>query len=739
MKKIVNKIVIPISISLILVFTLIIFIVTNYSSSTITKIYNENFEVIVNQLEGSVEILGSKLQSIEDIKYEAAQLKLSSLVDITVSTMENQYNRYRAGLISETEAKNTAIDLIRNYTFDGDGYFWIDDTEYINILLPPNPSVEGSSREGLIDKKGTYIIKELVKNSIKSGDAYLSYWFPKPGESEPSEKLGYTKIFKPWNWVVGTGFYIDDIATEVQKIQQSDLVYFNTLIQSKNIEGGYPLIFDKNNRMISSPNRENFLKNIEILDSVTGEDIVKKAFEVKNGIIEYHYKDADKINSKFAFIRYYEKYDWIILYSMDKALIEEDVKKIQNLVLIVAIGAVLLSIFLLVFVAKLVVKNVESVTNKIYEISEGEGDLTQEIAIQTNDETGLLAKYFNNFTSKLRDIVLSIKQIGEKSGLMGETLASNTDELSATVDEISSTMRSIKDKTERLTNEVNTSNINLDDIKNKIKILKESTTKESTYVSESSAAVEEMVASINAISKISNEKNKAIMDLTQIAQAGEKDMDLTVQSIVTIEESAGSMLNMIKTITDVSDRINLLAMNAAIEAAHAGEAGKGFAVVADEIRKLAAVTAQSTTDMSNTLTSISNSIVDAANLSSNTGKTIKSITVEVVDVSKSLTEMINSFTEISQGTSQITDSLNRLVHTSMDVSSAAELMDSSTSAIQSSLGSVTQLTSENNNGMTEITNGIQEISISLSDLAQLSTENSENIINLNSIVSKFKT
>lgn len=740
MTKIINKIVVPISLSLIIIFISLIIIVSNYSSKSIKSIYTENFEVIVKQLEGNVEELDQNLKGIKKLKFDSAKSKLSSLIDITISTMNSEYSKFNSGLISENRAKQNTIDAIRNYKYDGNGYFWIDNTEYINQLFPPDKSSEGTDRSGLVDKKGIYIVKELVDNSIKAGDAYMSYWFPKPGATESSEKLGYTKYFKPWSWVVGTGFYIDDIAKEVAKQRIDDLKRFNSIIQSKNFEGAYPLIFDRQNLMISTPDNGQFLKNIELIDSVTGDNIVKKAFEKENGLIEYNFKNRDgEIVQKMAFVRHYKNLDWIILYSMDKVLINKNVSSIRGIIILVAIISVLLCIFILVFVSNIVVKNVQSITDKVYEISEGEGDLTQKIKINTKDETGLLATYFNNFTSKLRNIVLNIKDIGEKSGSMGVTLAANTDELSATVDEISSTMRSIKDKTDRLSSEVNSSNDNVTGIRNKIALLKDSTDKESTYVSESSAAIEQMVASITAISNISQDKNKAIVALTDVAKSGERDMDLTVQSIVQIEDSAQSMLSMIKVITDVSDRINLLAMNAAIEAAHAGEAGKGFAVVADEIRKLAAVTAQSTTEMSNTLTSISNSIINAASLSGKTGKTIKSITLEVVDVSIGLTEMIHSFTEISEGTTQITDSLNRLVNTSMDVSNAADLMDEATLAIQESLNNVTQLTNQNSNGITEITNGIQEISTSLSDLAQLSNENSENITSLNTIVDNFKT
>lgn len=741
MKKILNKIIIPISFFLIVVFISLVLTVSNFSSKLITKIFMDNFGVILSHIEGSVEQLDIKFKSLEEILTDNANAKLSSLVDIAYSSIEDEYNRYKSGLISEERAKDNAIKAIRGFRYDTNGYFWIDNTNYINLLLPPNPSAEGSDRSVLKDSKGKTMVKEMVDNSIKNGDAYVHYWFPKPGESFDSEKIGYTRLFMPWSWIVGTGFYIDEISKMIEKQRRVDTIYFNTLIQSKNIDGCYPLIFDRENTMIATPYSDKLFKKEQLTDSITGEDIVKKAFSIGDGILEYNYiNEGDTTpTKKIALIKYYKHLDWIILYTMDKDIISTRVESIERFIIIIAVLAIIVSIILLIIVATRVVKNVKSVTDRIYEVSEGEGDLTHHIAVNSKDETGQLATYFNNFIHKLREMIIRIQEIGDASSQIGITLANNSEEISATVEEISSTMRSIKDKTSTLTDEVNNSNRNVSSIRSKIKLLKDSTSKESTYVAESSAAVEEMVASINAISNISQEKSRAISALTDVAREGEKDMDLTVKSIKNIEESAQSMLNMINVVTDVSDRINLLAMNAAIEAAHAGEAGKGFAVVANEIRKLAVVTAQSTNDMTNTLSSISQSIIDAANLSSTTGVTIKSITTEVIGVANSLTEMIHSFTEISQGTSQITDSLSRLVATSGNVSDAAVEMETATGDILGSLETITKLSHQNGNGITEINDGVQEISVALSDLASLSGENSHNIKSLKEIVDKFKT
>ena len=141
---------------------------------------------------------------------------------------------------------------------------------------------------------------------------------------------------------------------------------------------------------------------VDLKDSLTNEDLIDKCFELKNGMLEY-YKDNNGVpQKKLAFIKYYETLDWIILYSLDKSLINTKVSNIKMIIIVVAIISVLLANLILLFITRMVVGNVKSITNNLYEISEGDGDLTSEITISSNDETGLLAKYFNNFHTKIK-------------------------------------------------------------------------------------------------------------------------------------------------------------------------------------------------------------------------------------------------------------------------------------------------------------------------------------------------
>lgn len=159
----------------------------------------------------NTKILNKELISLKEQKMEESKNNLDDLVESPLSIMKYYNGKAEKGEITLEEAQNLAKQTINELHYDKTNYFWIDTVDYINILMPPKKELEGTSRAGLVDKNGISIIKELVDNSKKDGQAYLIYYFNKPGKEGVYPKLGHTKLFAPWGWVVGTGFYIDDI------------------------------------------------------------------------------------------------------------------------------------------------------------------------------------------------------------------------------------------------------------------------------------------------------------------------------------------------------------------------------------------------------------------------------------------------------------------------------------------------------------------------------------------------
>ncbi len=137
----------------------------------------------------------------ENIKNEVATM---------ISILEIYYDKYENGEMTLEQSKTLAADVLRKARYGKDGYFWVDTSKGMNVVLLGKDS-EGKNRYNLQDTKGNYMIQEIINNGMKDGGGYTNYWFPKSGENEPLPKRAYSLYFKPFDWVVGTGNYVDDI------------------------------------------------------------------------------------------------------------------------------------------------------------------------------------------------------------------------------------------------------------------------------------------------------------------------------------------------------------------------------------------------------------------------------------------------------------------------------------------------------------------------------------------------
>ncbi|MEG6617011.1 methyl-accepting chemotaxis protein, partial [Peptococcaceae bacterium 1198_IL3148] len=172
------------------------------------------------------------LPKFEKTIYQEKQVNMREKVE-TVTSMLNYYHGLETeGRLTTEQAQQMAREAIRVMRYDGDNYYWIDTTDVINVLMPSDPETEGKSRMNETDTNGKYMIKEMVAGAIgnpKDG-FYYDYWFPKMGEEEPSPKGSYVKLFGPWNWVVGTGIYLDDLETMVAAEKREQLMINGSLM-----------------------------------------------------------------------------------------------------------------------------------------------------------------------------------------------------------------------------------------------------------------------------------------------------------------------------------------------------------------------------------------------------------------------------------------------------------------------------------------------------------------------------
>ena len=141
--------------------------------------------------------------------------------ETALSVIKQVYERQQAGQLTPEQAKKEAADLVRTLRYDdGKGYFWVDTYEGVNVVLLGRDS-EGKSRMNATDSSGRHFIQEMIANGRKAGGGFTDLMFAKPNETEPLPKRNYTAAFEPYQWVVGTGVWIDYIDTMVaQKAEQ---------------------------------------------------------------------------------------------------------------------------------------------------------------------------------------------------------------------------------------------------------------------------------------------------------------------------------------------------------------------------------------------------------------------------------------------------------------------------------------------------------------------------------------
>jgi len=157
-----------------------------------------------------LEISDNTITTIDTTVRKDYDEKIKNGVENVITMLEGINKKYKAGEMTLDEAKKLGADLTREIKYGESGYFWIDTVEGVNVVLLGGVA-EGKNRNDLKDVKGKEMIKEIIKNGLNENGGYTDYWFPKKGEEVASLKRAYSKVFKDFNWVIGTGNYIDDI------------------------------------------------------------------------------------------------------------------------------------------------------------------------------------------------------------------------------------------------------------------------------------------------------------------------------------------------------------------------------------------------------------------------------------------------------------------------------------------------------------------------------------------------
>ncbi|MBU0934901.1 MAG: hypothetical protein KKI09_13835 [Spirochaetes bacterium] len=258
-------------------------------------------------------------------------------------------------------------------------------------------------------------------------------------------------------------------------------------------------------------------------------------------------------------------------------------------------------------------------------------------------------------------------------------------------------------------------------------------------IHQTTAATEEMMGNINSISKHIEDTKRGVEELVRHSEQGKDNLDAILTAVSSVAEKSQIMLDAVAVISGIAETTNLLAMNAAIEAAHAGDAGKGFSVVADEIRNLAEQTAKQSQDIAEELATAKNSIDRAVQASGSAGSSFANVLDGVQKVANHMTEIEHAMSEQAAGSSQISSTMlqmneatakvrdgagvlrkksvemgrqtEQLTSANHSIQQAAEAVGTRIVDIDNSTKAVLQLTEENNKLLTQVHKNIDSFRI----------------------------
>lgn len=382
------------------------------------------------------------------------------------------------------------------------------------------------------------------------------------------------------------------------------------------------------------------------------------------------------------------------------------------------------SIALMLFFSIVLVKSVNTPINQfIAVINEvAKGDLNQQVDTKKKDEFGVLGLDFNQFVENLKKIINNLQKESDKLADFSNNLSDSAQRETAMIHKISASTSSVVSSIVSQKDLVNQSSNTVNHMIDAVSLVNNKTENANNQLNQSASAIEEIAANISSVSNTAKNADSASQKLEKASHEGSQVMEVLSEAIEEVADSSSKIVEMVQLIMDISEQTNLLAMNAAIEAAHAGEYGKGFAVVAEEIRKLADKSSSSAKEIQSVVKEISANVDKNLELSQKSKKTFTVLNNNVLQVKDYNHEISSAMKEQESANQAVLESVSVLRDIIAEIVSSLNEQTAQSENVGKMLKKLNVLSEEIVNSMEDEKSALKETTRSSEEVTEIAKQ-----------------